>query len=347
MGNGIVHGPAIVSASRPSAIETAVAALSSGKLVAIPTETVYGLAADARNPAAVGAIFLAKGRPRFNPLIIHLASMQLAQRLAAFPFEARALAEAFWPGPLTLVLDRLPDSPVADLALAGLPTIAIRIPSHPVARQLLSVFDGPVAAPSANRSGRVSPTTAEHVAADLGASVSVILDGGPAAIGLESTIIGFAEETPVLLRAGGIPRRAIEAVLGKALTAPTSRPDAPVAPGMLASHYAPRATLRLGATSVGPDEALLTFGPILPAGWERARAVINLSESGDPAEAAARFFAALRELDRAADIIAVAPIPESGLGEAINDRLRRAAAPRAEEPVSERDQVSVSSWRAG
>lgn len=294
----------------------------------MPTETVYGLAADATNPTAVGAIFLAKGRPRFNPLIIHLASVTLARKIGVFTPEAERLAEVFWPGPLTLVLPRQPDAPVADLALAGLSTVAIRVPAHPVARTLLTAFAGPLAAPSANRSGHVSATTAAHVAADLGEAVSVIIDDGAAPIGLESTIIGLSDGNPTLLRSGGVNRVAIEAVLGKALTLPAIDAAVPQAPGMLESHYAPVAALRLNATSVARGEALLAFGKTMPADADNAVAFINLSERGDLAEAATRFFAALRALDCQAKVIAVAPIPEEGLGEAINDRLRRAAAPR-------------------
>ena len=320
--------PNIVDAATPGSIPAAVAALRAGDLVATPTETVYGLAADAGNAKAVGAIFLAKGRPRFNPLIIHVASVALAREIGAFAPDAERLAEAFWPGPLTLILPKQPDAPVADLALAGLPTVAVRVPAHPVARALLTAFAGPLAAPSANRSGHVSATAAAHVAADLGSAVTLILDGGPAPIGLESTIVGLAGGRPTLLRSGGVDRVAIEAVLGVALAAPVSDPSAPQAPGMLASHYAPSAALRLNATSVAPGEALLAFGGAMPANADMAVAAINLSERGDLAEAAAGFFAALRTLDGKAKVIAVAPIPDEGLGEAINDRLRRAAAPR-------------------
>jgi L-threonylcarbamoyladenylate synthase len=319
----------ILDAAAPDAISRAVAALRAGQLVAMPTETVYGLAADAGNAKAVGGIFLAKGRPRFNPLIIHVASVALARQIGVFTPEAERLAGAFWPGPLTLVLPMQPDAPIADLALAGLPTVAIRVPAHPVARALLIAFAGPLAAPSANRSGHVSATTAAHVAADLGDAVALILDSGAAPIGLESTIIGFDGDRPILLRSGGVNRNAMEAVLGASLTAPTIDPTAPRAPGMLASHYAPSAALRLNATSVAPGEALLVFGRTMPMNADKAVAIINLSESGNLAEAAAGFFAALRMLDGKAKVIAVTPIPNEGLGEAINDRLRRAAAPRS------------------
>ena len=320
--------PHIIGATDFRAIPAAVDALRAGGLVAMPTETVYGLAADAGNAKAVGAIFLAKGRPRFNPLIIHVASVRLAREIGVFTPEAERLAEVFWPGPLTLVLPRRQNAPVADLALAGLATVAIRVPAHPVARALLVAFAGPLAAPSANRSGHVSATTAAHVATDLGDAVSVILDAGATPIGLESTIVGFDSGCPTLLRSGGINRIAIEAVLGVPLAVPTVDPTAPHAPGMLASHYAPLAMLRLNATSVAPGEGLLAFGATVLAGASNAVATVNLSKSGDLAEAAAGFFAALRNLDVKAKVIAVAPIPEEGLGEAINDRLRRAAAPR-------------------
>ncbi|MCB1488986.1 MAG: threonylcarbamoyl-AMP synthase [Bauldia sp.] len=318
--------------SNPEAFDAGIAAattaLRQGALVGMPTETVYGLAADATSGDAVAAIYAAKTRPRFNPLIVHLPSAGAAERLAVFSPEARALAEAFWPGPLTLVLPKRSSATVAELATAGLDTVAIRVPAHPVARALLATFGRPVAAPSANRSGHVSPTTAAHVAADLGARVAVILDAGPTGIGVESTIVGMTGDTPRLLRAGGLARADIEAVIGGPLAAPEEHDGAPVAPGMLRSHYAPAARLRLDVAEVRPGEALIAFGPALPAGAEKAARIINLSEKGDPAQAAAGLFAALRELDAEADTIAVAPVPETGLGEAINDRLRRAAAPR-------------------
>ena len=313
---------------RYRAVAAAVQALRRGELVAMPTETVYGLAADACNARAVGKVFIAKGRPRFNPLILHVHSLNAAHALGIFDDDAERLAEAFWPGPLTLVLPMRPHTLVSDLATAGLSTVAIRVPAHPVAKALLSAFGGPLAAPSANRSGHVSATTAAHVAADVGVAVSAILDVGPTTIGLESTIVGLAGGEPVLLRAGAIPRGDIEKVLGRALAAPSSDPDKPDAPGMLATHYAPAATLRLNATSIEPGEALLAFGPTLPEGADKAAATINLSETGNLGEAAAKFFSALRDLDKQAKAIAVMPIPEEGLGEAINDRLRRAAGPR-------------------
>jgi L-threonylcarbamoyladenylate synthase len=248
-----------------------------------------------------------------------------AGRLAVLSGPARRLAAAFWPGPLTLVLPRRPGSGISDLATAGLDTVALRVPAHPVAAAVLAAAGLPVAAPSANRSGHVSPTTAAHVAADLGDALAVLLDAGPTGIGLESSVVGFAGDDAVLLRPGGLPREAIERVLGAPLAAPGGPPDRPAAPGMLARHYAPAARLRLDATDVRPGEALLAFGPDLPPGSADAVAVANLSPSGDIVEAAANLFAMLRALDAAADAIAVMPIPRAGLGEAIADRLRRAA----------------------
>jgi L-threonylcarbamoyladenylate synthase len=320
--------PRVIDAGSAAAIAAAVAALKRGALVGMPTETVYGLAADAGNAAAVGAIFLAKGRPRFNPLIVHVADAVAAGAIGVLTPTAERLAGAFWPGPLTLVVRKRPGAPVADLAVAGLSTVAIRVPAHPVAHALIAAFGGPLVAPSANRSGHVSATTAAHVAADLGAAVAVILDAGPTEIGVESTIVGLTGDRPTLLRAGGVPRSAIEDILGARLAAPRVDPAAPEAPGMLASHYAPAAALRLEATSVRPGEALLAFGRTLPMNAAHAVATVNLSPTGNLTEAAAGFFAALRDLDARARVIAVVPIPDEGLGEAINDRLRRAAAPR-------------------
>jgi L-threonylcarbamoyladenylate synthase len=313
---------------RYRAIASAVQALRRGELVAMPTETVYGLAADACNPRAVGKIFIAKGRPRFNPLIVHVHTTEAARALGFFDDKAERLADVFWPGPLTLVVPLKPDTPISDLVTAGLATIAIRVPAHPVAKALLSAFGGPLAAPSANRSGHVSATTAAHVAADVGVAVSAILDVGPTTIGLESTIVGLGDSQPLLLRAGAIPRAEIERAIGEPLGAPGSDPSKPDAPGMMASHYAPSATVRMNALAIEAGEALLAFGPEQPEGAHRASATINLSEAGNLPEAAANFFSALRELDQKAKKIAVAPIPDEGLGEAINDRLRRAAAPR-------------------
>ena len=293
-----------------------------------PPRPFTGWGADATNPRAVASVFEAKGRPQFNPLIVHVADRASAMELGDgdFPAPALALAEAFWPGPLTLVVPRREDCPVALLACAGLNTLAIRVPAHPLAHALLEQAGRPVVAPSANISGQVSPTTAAHVEAELGDAVAAILDGGPCAIGLESTIIGFDGETPLLLRAGGVTRDAVEHRLGEKLRSPKTDPNAPSAPGQLASHYAPRAQVRLNASEVRPGEALLGFGPDVPAATGMAR---NLSTTGDLTEAAANLFAFLRALDASgARTIAVSPIPNDGLGEAINDRLRRAAAPR-------------------
>ena len=311
------------------AVAEAARCLRNGGLVGFPTETVYGLGADAANPAAIARLYQAKGRPAFNPLIAHVGDLAAAEAIAQFDSRARALAQAFWPGPLTLVLPKAQNCPIADLATAGLNTVAVRVPAHNVARALLQAFGGAVVAPSANRSGHVSPTTAAHVLADLDGRIDLILDGGPVEVGVESTIIGCFDE-PVLLRAGGLPREAIERLLGRALLAP-QEPDAdsphPLAPGMLASHYAPRARVRLQATDVHPGEALLAFGPDALPGLDKAVAVMNLSESGDLTEAATKLFGYLRALDTyGAAGIAVMPVPGHGLGEAINDRLRRAAA---------------------
>lgn len=309
--------------------------LADGGLVAFPTETVYGLGADATNGTAIARLFAAKGRPAFNPLIAHVVDLAAAHRLAVFDAAADRLAKAFWPGPLTLVLRRSAGCAVAELATAGLDSIAVRVPSHPVARDILSRLGRPVVAPSANRSGHVSPTTAQHVLADLGGRIDLILDGGPTSVGVESTILACLDR-PLLLRPGGLPRAEIERVLGHEIDdVPTTGvdPEAPLAPGMLASHYAPRSQLRLRAKSVGEGEALLAFGPKLPPGTEHAARVLNLSPSGDLVEAAANLFSDLRTLD-SADVatIAVMPIPLDGLGEAINDRLARAAAPRQGPP---------------
>jgi L-threonylcarbamoyladenylate synthase len=305
----------------PAAIASAARLLREGGLVAIPTETVYGLGADATNDRAVTGIYEAKGRPQFNPLIIHVPSIAEASKLARFDNLALKVAQRFWPGPLTMVLPRLPDCPVSWLATAGLDTIAIRCPSHPVAQALLTAFAGPVAAPSANPSGTVSATSARHVADGLGQAVSLILDGGPCALGLESTIIGLVGSKPTLLRPGAIARADIEAITGP-LGLADDHESAPHSPGRLKRHYATRKPLRLNATSVGPREALLSFGKPL----EGAAQTASLSESANLAEAASRLFALLRDLDQSpADAIAVMPIPRHGLGEAINDRLERAA----------------------
>jgi L-threonylcarbamoyladenylate synthase len=326
----LAHKPIIYdvrAGPQPQAIAAAVAALAAGGLVAMPTETVYGLAADAGNPRAVAAIFLAKGRPRFNPLITHVSSVEAAGEIAVVDATAARLGSAFWPGPLTLVLARRGQA-VSDIATAGLDTVAVRVPAHPVAEALLAAFGRPLVAPSANRSGHVSATEAAHVIADLGEAVSIVLDAGRTRIGLESTIVDLTGESPRLLRAGAVARAEVEQVLGRRLLTADSGVERPQAPGMLASHYAPAARLRLDVHEVAPGEALLAFGRNLPANAAASVATINLSPGGDLAEAAARFFSALRELDRRAPVIAVAPIPDTGLGEAINDRLRRAAAPR-------------------
>ena len=313
-----------------AAVAAAARVLAAGGLVAFPTETVYGLGADATNAAAIAHLYQAKGRPAFNPLIAHVGDIDAARRIARFDAQASALAKAFWPGPLTLVLPKAKDCPVADLATAGLETIAIRVPAHAVARDILRAFGGPVVAPSANLSGHVSPTTAAHVQSDLAGRIDLIVDGGPVEVGVESTIVGcFAD--PVLLRPGGLPRGDIERVLGRPLAQPPADGDdgQPLAPGMLASHYAPRTRVRLDAGSVEDGEALLAFGPDAVAGVDAATAVMNLSVRGDLDEAAANLFGYLRALDvRGARGIAVMPVPHHGLGEAINDRLRRAAVER-------------------
>ena len=311
------------------AIEAAAICLGQGGLVAFPTETVYGLGADAGNGEAIARLYAAKGRPAFNPLIAHVADAQAAQRLARLDAAAQALAAAFWPGPLTLVLPKRPDCGVADLALAGLDSIAVRVPAHPVAQALLAAFEGPVVAPSANRSGHVSPTSAAHVLADLRGRIEMVIDAGPCAVGVESTIVACLGE-PTLLRPGGLARETIERVLGHALALQPVADDAPnsseiLAPGMLASHYAPKARLRLNAAAPQAGEALLAFGPAA----EFSGIALNLSPRGDLIEAAANLFSHLRALDASgAKTIAVMRVPHEGLGEAINDRLARAAAPR-------------------
>jgi L-threonylcarbamoyladenylate synthase len=306
----------------PETISKAAQALAQGEIVAFPTETVYGLGANALDARAVAKVFAAKERPRFNPLIVHVPGIAAAERYAIMTNTARRLAEAFWPGPLSLVLKKRRGSGIADLVSAGLDTIALRAPAHPVAQALLAESALPIAAPSANRSGRVSPTTAAHVKAELGELPAMILDGGPCQLGIESTVLSAIGPEPGLLRPGALPREAIELVLGAPLaTAQANHRGA--SPGQLETHYAPSTKLRLGATAVHPDEALLAFGPDIPQG---ARVSVNLSVSGNLEEAATRLFAALRELDQAsATAIAVMPIPAYGLGEAINDRLQRAA----------------------
>lgn len=306
--------------------------LAAGGLVAFPTETVYGLGADATNPAAIARLYQAKGRPLFNPLISHVADLARARRIGRFDAQATALAEAFWPGPLTLVLPKTAHCEVAELATAGLDTVAIRVPAHKVAQAILRAFGRPVVAPSANLSGHVSPTTAAHVMSDLAGRIDLVVDGGPVEVGVESSIVGCFE-TPLLLRPGGLPRDDIERVLGCRVT--QAPPDAegddgqPLAPGMLVSHYAPRSMVRLNAERIEAGEALLAFGAAVVPGADNAAAVLNLSARGDLNEAAANLFGYLRALDtKQAKRIAVMPIPGHGLGEAINDRLRRAAAGR-------------------
>jgi L-threonylcarbamoyladenylate synthase len=315
-------GSAKIVDPTPAALATAARLLRDGALVALPTETVYGLGADACNDAAVASVFAAKGRPEFNPLIVHVENLATAMCYGAFDPRALILADTFWPGALTLVVPRAKDCPVSWLATAGLETIALRVPAHPVARDLLKAFAGPIAAPSANRSGTVSPTAAQHVAESLGDAVALILDGGPCAHGLESTIVGLTGDQATLLRPGAIARADIEEIVG-VLSAPSDSEDAPHSPGRLKRHYATAARLRLNATSVEPGEALLAFGAAL-AGAERT---LNLSPSRDLKQAAANLFAMLRALDAWRPLaIAVMPIPGDGLGEAINDRLQRAAA---------------------
>ena len=304
----------------PTGLLSGAAILRRGGLLAFPTETVYGLGADARDGRAVAAIYAAKGRPAFNPLIVHLADTAAARALCLFNPLADALAAAFWPGALTLVLPLRPGAGISELVTAGLPTLAVRVPDHPLAQALLHTFGGPVAAPSANPSGRISPTTAGHVLAGLGGRIDAVLEGGGCTVGLESTIIGF-DPGPVLLRAGGVPVEAVAAVLGTPLRQP-SDPATPTAPGQLASHYAPLGQLRLNVTNPAQGEVLLGFGPV--------QAALNLSDTANLTEAAANLFGHLHRLDAmGAKRIAVSPIPDNGLGAAINDRLKRAAAPRS------------------
>lgn len=311
--------------SESDALPRAVALLDAGAVVAMPTETVYGLAADATNGEAVARIYETKGRPRFNPLIAHVCDMAMAERFAEFSPLARLLAEAFWPGPLTMVLPHKLQSGISPLVTAGLDTIALRWPRGFCARAIAEL-GRPVAAPSANSSGRVSTTTAEAVDADLGSRIELIVDAGATPVGVESTIVKVDGNGLVLLRPGGVAAEDIEAATGIRLKRGAKSVEAP---GMLASHYAPNASLRLNADQVMAGEALLAFGPRRIAGAEKAVAIRNLSETGDLREAAANLFSHLLELDRSgAGSIAAEPVPESGLGEAINDRLARAAAPR-------------------
>lgn len=307
-------------------IADAAAMLRSGATLGLPTETVYGLAADATSDRAVAAIYAAKERPSFNPLIAHVPDLDAARREGVFDAAAIALATAFWPGPLTLVVPVADHGSVCELARAGLRSVGLRVPSHPVARAVLEACGRPIAAPSANRSGRISATSAEHVLADLDGRIDAVLDAGRTQVGVESSIVACLGGRVTLLRPGGISREAIEAVLGRRLDHGKHGGDAPLAPGMLASHYAPAARMRLDAEAPRDGEAWLGFGPDPASIPEVAH---NLSSSGDLTEAAANLFRMMRELDEAGPAtIAVASIPMHGLGEAINDRLRRAAAPR-------------------
>ena len=300
----------------------AAAALARGDLVGLPTETVYGLGADATNAEAVAKIFAAKGRPHFNPLISHVVSLEAAEALGQFSPLARKLATAFWPGPLSLVVPRQPDCVVCDLACAGLDTIALRVPSHPLMQQVLRDFGKPVAAPSANVSGRPSPTTAGHVLEEFGDKLALVLDGGPSAVGLESAVVAVTGDQATLLRLGGLSRASLEAVAGPLLAPDASAEAAPASPGMVLRHYAPRAPVRLHGSSTQAGEVMIGFGP----GFDGAD--FNLSPSGDLVEASANLFALLRAADALNPAaIVIATIPETGLGEAIADRLARAAEP--------------------
>ena len=311
--------PLSILSPDPAGLAKASQLLQAGRLVAFPTETVYGLGADARNDTAVAGIYAAKGRPSFNPLIVHLADQTAAEQLCMFNGDAQRLAAAFWPGALTLVLPLKPDAGVSKLVTAGLDTLAIRVPNHPTASMLLQTFDGPIAAPSANPSGRISPTTAAHVRAGLADKIDGLVDGGMCGVGLESTIVSCTG-TPSILRAGGVPIETLEACLGRPLEVGKG-PATPTAPGQLVSHYAPTGTVRLNAHAINEGEVLLGFGPV--------NAALNLSPTGDLTEAAANLFNCLHQLDiMGVARIAVSPIPAHGLGAAINDRLRRAAAPR-------------------
>jgi len=311
-----------------AAVGRAAALLRAGRLVAFPTETVYGLGADATSDAAVAGIFAAKDRPQFNPLIVHFTGIEAAEREVVFDERARRVAAAFWPGPLTLVLPRRAGSRISLLCSAGLDTQAVRVPAHPLAQRLLAACGLPLAAPSANASGRISPTTAAHVAASLGARVPLLLDGGACAVGLESTVLDLSGPDATILRPGAVTVQDLTPLLGKVAAAGGLSENAVAlrGPGMLESHYAPGHPVRLEATEVAPDEALLAFGPAVPAG---AAAILNLSPAGNLEEAAAHLFDYLHRLDaKKVRAIAVMPIPSEGLGAAINDRLRRAAAPR-------------------
>ncbi|WP_047032584.1 L-threonylcarbamoyladenylate synthase [Hoeflea sp. IMCC20628] len=315
--------------SDPDTLAVAIEALRRGEPIAVPTETVYGLAADATNPEAITRIYEAKGRPRFNPLIAHVSDIEMAKAHVVFSPLADKLAEAFWPGPLTLVLPLNPSAKIHPLATAGLATAALRMPQG-FAREIIAAFGQPLAAPSANRSGRVSPTTAAHVADDLGDKISLILDGGSCRVGVESTILSVEGDHLRLLRPGGIAAKDIEDIAGMAVERPVQQSgNMVIAPGMLASHYAPDSALRLNASAVRPGEAVIRFGGAQIPGEEEASVVMDLSPTGDLREAAANLFDFIKRADAAGVVgIAVAPVPMHGLGEAINDRLSRAAAPR-------------------
>lgn len=303
-------------------IDLAAKALRAGRLVAFPTETVYGLGADATDDDAVAKIFEAKNRPHFNPLIVHVPDIESAKRIVEFPPQTEVIAAQFWPGAISFILPRRADSGLSLLVSAGLPTVAVRVPAHENAQKLLRAVGRPIAAPSANSSGRISPTTAQHVANDLGGRVSVILDGGPCELGVESTVVDLSVSPPALLRPGGVTAEALEAALGHPLGKPSSSPDSPKSPGMLKSHYAPTLPVRMNTDAARSGEALLGFGPA-------PGCTMNLSETGNLTEAAANLFAHLHQLDDPRWTgIAVMPVPKIGLGRAINDRLRRAAAPR-------------------
>lgn len=332
----------LIVQATPEAIAQAAERLRAGGLVALPTETVYGLGADATNDRAVAAIFEAKGRPTFNPVIVHVATRAQAEEIVDFDIRARLLAELFWPGPLTMILPRKEGSAVSLLCSAGLPTVAVRCPSHPVARQLITALGRPIAAPSANASGTLSPTTPQHVAQSLGEKAGMILAGGKAAVGLESTVVDLSGAVPVMLRPGGVTLDELQMHLGEVQVELEPVNDKPKSPGQLLRHYAPRTALRLHAVDVREGEALLAFGSLkfmgmqgggfakqkLPDGW-----LMNLSETGDLNEAAANVFAMLHALDECgAKTIAVMNIPDTGLGLAINDRLKRAAGAQAERP---------------
>jgi L-threonylcarbamoyladenylate synthase len=316
-----MHQPA------PSDIDRAARFLLAGHLVGMPTETVYGLAADATNARAVAAVFAAKGRPAINPLIAHVPDLAAARQLAIFSPLAERLARAFWPGGLTLVLPRAPDCPVDLLACAGLATVAVRVPDHPVAQALLRATGRPLAAPSANRSGRPSPTLAAHVSDDLGDAVAMVLDAGPARVGLESTVVSVADGTVTILRDGAVTRDALKTVAGEVSEIGAFDPAAPPSPGMILRHYAPAAALQLDSTSVASGGILVGFGPVPGIGSDGFEDTVwSLSPEGDVVEAASRLFALIRAADALKPlVIAVAPVPDDGLGASINDRLRRAA----------------------